>query len=100
MSTQMRRRPTVLDYLLRAGDAFTASLELHTPHTTTEDETRAQRLATYADRCATLAARTAGRDPALFDQAVEARDMASRVLIVTTAIQTTRTAHRTPSNAA
>lgn len=37
-------RPTVLDYLLRAGDAFIEALELYGPTVTTADEARAQRL--------------------------------------------------------
>ena len=86
-------RPTVLDYLLRAGDAFTEALELYGPTPTAADAARAQRLATYADRCAVLAARTAGRDPALLEGAVEVRDMASRTQILLDAIHRTRTAH-------
>ena len=52
MSTQPHA--TVLDYLLRAGDALTGSLALLTTQTTSADEARAQRLAAYADRCAVL----------------------------------------------
>ena len=83
-------RPTVLDYLLRAGDAFIEALELYGPTSTAADEARAQRLATSADRCALLAARTAGRDPALLEGAVEVRDMASRAQILLDAIHRTR----------
>ncbi|GAB4097750.1 hypothetical protein GCM10028787_32250 [Brachybacterium horti] len=84
-------RPTVLDYLLRAGDAFIAALELYGPAATAANEIRAQRLAAYADRCALLAARTAGRDTALLEHAVEVRDMASRTQILLDAIHRTRT---------
>lgn len=82
-------RPTVLDYLLRAGDAFIEALELYGPTATAATEARAQRLAAYADRCALLAARTAGRDPALLEGAVEVRDMASRTQILLNAIHHT-----------
>lgn len=86
-------RPTVLDYLLRAGDAFTEALDLYRPIATQADEARARRLFVYADRCALLAARAAGRDPALLESAVEVRDMASRTQILLDAIHRTRTAH-------
>jgi len=92
-------RPTVLDYLLRAGDAFTQALDLYGPGATEADEARAQRLAALADRCAVLAARTAGRDPTLLEHAVEVRDMASRTQILLEAIHHTRIAHA-PSRAA
>lgn len=85
-------RATVLDYLLRAGDAFIEALELYGPTATAATEARAQRLAAYADRCALLAARTAGRDPALLEGAVEVRDMASRTQILLDAIHRTRAA--------
>ena len=100
MHAKQYRRPTVLDYLLRAGDAFTASLALLAPHATPADETRAQRLADYADRCAVLAARTAGRDPVLFERAVDARDMASRVQVVSIAIRAPRESFNGASRAA
>lgn len=83
-------RPTVLDYLLRAGDAFIEALELYGPTVTASDEARAQRLTDYVDRCALLAARTAGRDPSLLEAAVEVRDMASRTQILLDAIHRTR----------
>ncbi|HLS75134.1 MAG TPA: hypothetical protein VK046_15320 [Actinomycetaceae bacterium] len=83
-------RPTVLDYLLRAGDAFIEALELYGPGATVTDEARAQRLTDYADLCARRAARTAGRDPALLEGAVEVRDMASRTQILLNAIHRTR----------
>lgn len=92
-------RPTVLDYLLRAGDAFIATLALYGPTATEADEAHAQRLATYADRCALLAARAAGRDPDLLEHAVEVRDMASRTQILLDAIHSSRTAPA-PSRAA
>lgn len=82
-------RPTVLDYLLRAGDAFIEALELYGPTVTAADEARAQRLTDYADRCARRAAQTAGRDPALLEGAVEVRDMASRTQILLNAIHHT-----------
>ena len=92
-------RPTVLDYLLRAGDAFIEALDLYGPAATATDEARAQRLTAYADRCALLAARTAGRDPSLLESAVEVRDMASRTQILLDAIQHIR-ASRAPRRAA
>ena len=90
MSTQTHA--TVLDYLLRAGDAFTEVLDLYGPPVTATHEVRAQRLVAYADRCALLAARTAGRDPALLEHAVEVRDMASRAQILLDAIHRSREA--------
>ena len=92
-------RPIVLDYLLRAGDAFIEALELYGSTATAADEARAQRLAAYSDRCALLAARTAGRDPALLEGAVEVRDMASRTQILLDAIHRSR-ATQTPRRAA
>ncbi|MCZ4326768.1 hypothetical protein [Brachybacterium paraconglomeratum] len=91
--------PTVFDYLLRARDAFVQTLDLYGAAATAADETRAQRLATYADRCALLAARTAGRDPTLLEHAVEVRDMASRSQILFDAIHRARTCN-IPSQAA
>src|SRR5699024_928599 len=82
-------RPTVLDYLLRAGDAFIEALELYGPTVTAADEARAQRLTDYTHRCARRAAQTAGRDPALLEGAVEVRDMASRTQILLNAIHHT-----------
>lgn len=81
---------TALDYLIRAGDAFVATLPLHTPEATRLDHQRAGRLADYAWRCAELAARSAGNDPQQFEVAVAAHDMSDRAYVITTAIRETR----------
>lgn len=100
MKAQPTPRPTVIDYLLRAGDAFTASLALLTPDAAPDDEVRARRLAVYADRCAFLAARTAGRDTSLLERAVETRDMASRAEVIVTEVQHARATRPTLGRAA
>ncbi|MGO2521316.1 MAG: hypothetical protein ACTIMA_06945 [Brachybacterium tyrofermentans] len=82
---------TALDYLIRAGDAFVATLPLHTPEVTRLDHQRAGRLADYAWRCAELADHAAGKDPEQFESAVAAHDMADRAYVITTAIRETRT---------
>lgn len=92
--TPLRLEPvmtaTAMDYLIRAGDAFVATLPLHTPEATRLDHQRAGRLADYAWRCAELAARAAGKDPEQFEVAVAAHDMSDRAYAVTTAIRATR----------
>ncbi|MGP5364461.1 hypothetical protein ACTXLB_14200 [Brachybacterium tyrofermentans] len=90
---------TALDYLLRAGDAFVATLPLHTPEATRLDHQRAGRLADYAWRCAELASHVAGKDLEQFEVAVDAHDMADRAYVVAQAIRETRLA-RTARKAA
>ncbi|MDN6301469.1 MAG: hypothetical protein L0K12_05270 [Brevibacterium aurantiacum] len=81
---------TALDYLIRAGDAFVATLPLHTSDATRLDHQRAGRLADYAWRCAELASHAAGRDPRQFELAVGTQDMADRAYVITKAIRETR----------
>lgn len=82
--------PTALDYLIRASDAFVATLPLCGAQVTRLEHQRAGRLTDYAYRCAERAARAAGRDPEQFGTAVAARDMADRAQVIVRAIYDTR----------
>lgn len=90
---------TALDYLIRASDAFVATLPLLTPNATRVDNQRAWQLAQYAWRCAERASAAAGTDPAQIEVVRASIDMADRAQVVALAIRDTRLA-RTASKVA